>query len=88
MNALDRPNKYPRIIFNKKGESIVIDVYDVLEAFDVRCPALQHLAKKALCAGLRGHKSVEKDLRDIRDSSERAIQLNSHREEQQTLTGE
>ena len=31
-----------------------VDVYSVLEAFDVRCPARQHAIKKLLCAGLRG----------------------------------
>ena len=72
-------NKYLRTITNKNGESIIVDVYDVLEAFQVTCPALQHLSKKALCAGLRGHKSAAEDLVDIWNSAERAIQLNGNR---------
>ena len=72
-------NKYLREIINKNGESIIVDVYDVLDAFQVTCPALQHLSKKALCAGLRGHKSAAEDLVDIWNSAERAIQLNDNR---------
>lgn len=72
-------NKYKRVITDSKGDSIEVDVYDVLEAFDVRCPALQHLAKKVLCTGARGHKDTETDLLDIRDSAARAIELHKHR---------
>ena len=70
-------SKYDRDITDKKGNTITVDVYDVLKAFDVTCPALQHLAKKALCAGLRGHKSLETDLQDIHASAVRAIELNT-----------
>lgn len=66
-----RQNKYIR---NLKG--VECDVYDALKAFDVTCPALQHLIKKALCAGLRGHKDKSQDLKDILDSAKRAIELN------------
>lgn len=71
-------NKYDRKIFHKyiSEESILIDVYSVLKSFDVKCPALQHLIKKALCAGLRGHKNIETDLQDIIDSAIRAKELN------------
>jgi hypothetical protein len=68
-------NKYDRTITNKNGEMIVVDVYDVLQAFKVTCPALQHLLKKALACGLRGHKSRSGDLQDILDSAKRAIEL-------------
>lgn len=63
-------NKYTRTI---KG--VEVDVYDVLQAWGVRNPALQHLIKKALQPGARGHKSLETDLRDIHVSAERALQL-------------
>ena len=33
-----------------------VDVYRVLELFDVSSPAIQHAVKKLLCAGGRGHK--------------------------------
>lgn len=64
-------NKYLHEI--KPG--IFIDVYDVLMAWNVTNPALQHLIKKALQAGERGHKSHEQDLQDIIDSAIRAKEL-------------
>ena len=72
-------NKYVRTITNKDGESINVDVYDVLESFDVKCPALQHLIKKALCVGIRGHKDCTTDLSDIHSSAARAIELEAVR---------
>ncbi len=68
-------NKYIRRIAGSDGRTVEIDVYDVLEAFNVRCPALQHLIKKALCAGIRGHKTARQDLIDISVSAQRAIEL-------------
>lgn len=66
------PGKYDR-----QCKGIAIDVYDVLQAFEVTNPALQHLIKKALCAGLRGHKDREQDLNEILESAKRAIELES-----------
>lgn len=63
-------NKYLREI----KPNVFVDVYDVLGAFEVNDPCLSHLAKKALCAGLRGHKSRIEDLLDIKASIERAIE--------------
>jgi hypothetical protein len=57
-----------------------VDVYAVLDAFDVRCPARQHAIKKLLCAGLRGAKDVIDDLREARDAIDRAIQMQHARE--------
>lgn len=66
-------NKYHREIFDIAGkESITVDVYSVLAAFEVTNPALQHLIKKALCAGLRGHKNELTDMNDIIESAYRA----------------
>ena len=53
----------------------VIDVYRVLQAFDVTNPQLQHLIKKALACGLRGHKDRHQDLIDIRDSAQSALDM-------------
>lgn len=64
-------NKYMREI--KPG--VWVDVYDVLHAFVVTNPALQHLIKKALAVGQRGHKDASEDYQDIIDSSVRAKQL-------------
>jgi hypothetical protein len=61
--------------YDRQCKGVVIDVYDVLQAFEVVNPALQHLIKKALCAGLRGHKKREQDLVEILESAKRAIEL-------------
>lgn len=64
-------NKYSKEI--KSG--VTVDVYDVLKAFNVTCPATQHAIKKLLMPGKRGNKSVSQDLSEARFSIERAIQL-------------
>ena len=56
-----------------------IDVYAVLKLFDVTDPCLQHIVKKALCAGKRGHKDMMEDLQNIVDTAIRAVELNSYR---------
>lgn len=61
--------------YNRPCKGVTIDVYDVLQAFEVTNPALQHLIKKALCAGLRGHKDRQQDLNEILESARRAIEL-------------
>lgn len=65
------PNKYQREI----RPGVIVDVYDVLKAWNVTCPALQHLIKKALQPGARGHKTAAEDLDDIVASAIRARDL-------------
>lgn len=64
-------SKYHREI--KPG--VFVDVYDVLHAWGVINPALQHLIKKALQPGGRGHKTLLEDLNDIIVSANRAYDL-------------
>ena len=76
----DRGSKYHRTITqtlpgDTHGLAIVVDIYDVLQAFGVDCPALQHAIKKLLCAGLRGQKSAEQDIQEAANSCRRAIEL-------------
>jgi hypothetical protein len=52
-----------------------IDVYRILDLFDVTCPVMQHIVKKALCAGQRGHKNLERDVQDIIDSALRKQEM-------------
>ena len=52
-----------------------IDVYAVLDAFAVTCPARQHAIKKLLCSGLRDKGSAAQDLSEARDAIDRAIQM-------------
>lgn len=72
-------SKYDRTIIgtdaNGNPVAVTVDVYRVLAAFQVTDPALQHLAKKALCAGLRGHKDRGQDLADIQLSAEKAVDM-------------
>ena len=64
------PSKY-----TKEIHGVSVDVYDVLMAWGVTNPALQHLIKKALQCGQRGHKDNQQDLQDIIDSAIRAKEL-------------
>ncbi len=64
-------SKYHREI--KHG--VLVDVYDVISAWEITNPAQQHLAKKSLQSGDRGHKSYVEDMRDIIASAERAIEM-------------
>ena len=66
------PSKYTKTI-----RGVSVDVYDVLQAWSVSNPALQHLIKKALQCGQRGHKDNAQDLQDIIDSAIRAKELES-----------
>jgi hypothetical protein len=70
-------SKYLRRIHSATGPVAIatVDVYAVLVAFNVTCPARQHAIKKLLCSGLRDKGSVLKDLQEARDAVERAIEI-------------
>jgi len=57
-----------------------IDVYRVLQMWDVRDPCLQHALKKLLVAGGRGSKGVEKDVAEAIASLQRWQEM--HEEDQ------
>lgn len=65
--------KYQREI--KKG--VFVDVYDVLLAFGVTNPAMQHAIKKMLAPGQRGVKDAIQDMNEAMQSIERAKELES-----------
>ena len=48
-----------------------VDVYRILSLFGVIHPCQQHLVKKTLCTGNRGHKDLLRDIQDIIDTAER-----------------
>lgn len=75
-------NKYLRIIHSAvTAGSVQVDVYAVLEAFQVTCPARQHALKKLLCAGLRGKGSQLQDLEEaINSCGPRILELQRVRE--------
>ena len=67
--------KYDRVLYGKCGKKVITDVYRVLDAFKSGDPILDHVSKKSLNAGIRGHKSRMADLIDMRDSINEAIAL-------------
>lgn len=76
-------NKYTRHVpyWDEMGRRLEapIDVYDVLVAFGVTCPARQHAVKKLLCAGLRGKGDSVQDLEEAVQAVERAVSLERDR---------
>ena len=71
------------------GKVFAADVYSVLAAFEVDCPARQHAIKKLLMPGQRGAKSTVQDLDEALVSVSRAIDMVRARlPEGGTLTGE
>lgn len=71
----DKRHRITSSKYTKTIHGVSVDVYDVLQAWGVSNPALQHLIKKALQCGQRGHKDNAQDLQDIIDSAIRAKEL-------------
>lgn len=53
----------------------MIDVYRVLELFDVQSHAVGHAVKKLLCSGGRGSKDYLQDIQEAIDSLQREIEM-------------
>jgi hypothetical protein len=71
-------NKYRRLIIDRTtGQSVTADVYDILVAWGVACPATQHAIKKLLMPGQRGGKPARQDLEEALASVQAAIDLHS-----------
>ena len=82
-------NKYEKTFHSTDGQTFQADVYSVLEAFKVACPAVQHAVKKLLMPGQRGAKSEIEDLAEAENSLVRALQMALARiAEDGTLTDE
>lgn len=52
-----------------------IDVYRILELYNVTDPCVQHAIKKLLCAGNRGAKTEEQDIIEARDTLNRKLEM-------------
>ena len=52
-----------------------VDVYRLIELFDVTHPCLQHAIKKLLVAGGRGAKNVETDIQEAIDTLVRYLEM-------------
>lgn len=81
LDKTDKGEKYMVTIRNRKtGESIKVDVYDVLEAFEITCSAMAHAIKKLLMPGKRGSKGYDKDCDEAINSVEQSKLLQKYRE--------
>ena len=65
-----KENKYQR-----KIKGVTMDVYDVLMAFGVTNPAIQHAVKKLLMPGQRGYKDKSTDIAEAIMALQRAKEL-------------
>lgn len=78
--------KYLRLIHSARPDNtrppISIDVYAVLVAFKVTCPARAHAIKKLLCCGNRDKGSEMADLLGVEAAVARAIQLQAQRDQE------
>lgn len=53
-----------------------VDFYEIAKRYNVTDPAIQHILKKCLAVGGRGHKNFEEDLLDIYKTAKRALVIN------------
>lgn len=75
-NAIVKPKKYDREVKPREiNGKYYIDVYDVLDSFNVTNQATGHAIKKLLAGGQRGHKDLLQDLNEAHASISRAIEL-------------
>lgn len=80
-------NKYLKKINDACTGKVIgmVDVYEVLLAFNVTDPGLQHAIKKLLCAGLRGKGNLQQDLVGAIAAINRSIDFAKRNEQQETL---
>ena len=82
-------SRYEKTFHSTSGEEFRADVYSVLVAFGVICPARAHAIKKLLMPGQRGAKGEIQDLDEALVSVSRAIDMAHARlPDGGTLTGE
>lgn len=59
--------------FQYKG--IKLDPYRIAAIYNMQSFAMMTILKKCLCAGSRGHKNYEQDLKDIICAAERELEI-------------
>ena len=57
-----------------------IDVYRIIELYELHDPCFQHALKKILVPGARGHKDLTKDINDIIDTMQRKLEMMAENE--------
>ena len=83
MNKEDFPHYYKNV---KNLE--YIDVYRILELFNVTDQAIGHAIKKLLVAGGRGHQDFEKDVKEAIVSLERWLNMKQEDEIESKIENE
>ena len=68
-------SRYEKEFISMDGKVFSADVYSVLVAFGVTCPARQHAIKKLLMPGQRGSKGELQDLDEALVSVARAVDM-------------
>lgn len=72
--------KYEATIIGLCGTPVKIDIYRVLDAYPQVDPHIEHLIKKALKPGQRGHKDKRTDYLNIIESAQKALKLLDQKE--------
>ena len=72
--------KYEATIIGLCGTPVEIDIYRVLDAYPQVDPHIEHLIKKALKPGQRGHKDKRTDYLNIIESAQKALKLLDQKE--------
>ena len=57
-----------------------IDVYRIIELYELHDPCFQHALKKILVPGARGHKDLINDINDIIDTMQRKLEMMAENE--------
>ena len=57
-----------------------IDVYRIIDLYELHDPCFQHALKKILVPGARGHKDLTKDINDIIDTMRRKLEMMAENE--------
>lgn len=71
--------------YHKTIKGVTFDVYDVLRAFEVTSPPIQHAVKKLLMPGNRGHKDQLQDVQEAAQSIQREIEYLTSIEPEKTI---
>jgi len=74
LSTTDKERKYKHY-FKDVRMLRYIDIYKVLDLFDVKSHAVGHAIKKLICTGGRGNKGYLQDLTEARDSIQREIDM-------------
>jgi hypothetical protein len=59
---------------------LYIDVYRIIDLYELHDPCFQHALKKILVPGARGHKDLTKDINDIIDTMQRKLEMMAENE--------